>query len=97
MFFAQSNVVPTSLLVGLLIGVLDVAGFYWSAKLFFVSPSRKTNITGGIVEALKVALFVASIIFLSKASLISFWWLLLPAVAISVGGKLFFSLRRLNG
>jgi hypothetical protein len=81
--------ISISITIGLLVGAVDAAAFYLTAKKFFSNGRLKA----AFLEAFRMVALVAIIIVLAKFTPLSFWCLVLTAVAVSMTGKMLVSLK----
>ncbi len=85
-----------SLAVGILVGLADAAGFFYTAKLFFSGSTGTKKAIAGFFEFFRLIIIVAFIIFLSSKTSLSMLPFLFTALFLSMTGKLLFILKGLK-
>jgi hypothetical protein len=85
-----------SLIAGSIIGFIDIAGFYWTVKIFLSPSVRHKYVWAGILEAVRLAGLMTIIILLILKSICTLWWLVIPAILISFAGKVIIPFKKLT-
>ncbi len=85
-----------SLGAGAAVGFADAVGFYYTAHLFLVRATSSKRTLAGILEAARLIGLIAVVAFLYTAFSMAIFWLLTPAILLSLGGKFFFIFKRLR-
>jgi hypothetical protein len=84
--------ISISIVIGIVIGALDAAAFYITAKRFFNDGKLKA----AVFEAIRMVALVAIIIGIAKFIPLSFWCMVLTAIGVSMAGKMVVSFRKLR-
>ena len=92
----QPSLILISASAGVAIGLIDSVGFFATARIFFARSLPQRFLISGLLEAGRLAILVAVIIFLALKSPLPFWWMIIPALLISCAGKFFVTLKRLG-
>jgi len=85
-----------SLCAGLLIGLADSVGFFYTVRMFVVNTTSQKRVVAGFLEAARMILLCALVVFLNSQKSFSIIWLLAAALLLSLGGKFFFIFKRLK-
>jgi len=96
MLSGQSTATAISCALGIIIGLADATGFYYTAKFFLADPSKKKGLIAGILEFFRLLCLVLCIILISFDKNISILWLLGIALLISMSGKILCILKRFH-
>lgn len=85
-----------SLGLGVVIGLADAAGFFFTARLFVVNATPAKRLIAGITEGARLVLFVALVLLLWHMRIVPIVWLLCAALMVSLAGKLLFIVKGLH-
>ena len=96
MFSGLLGKITLSAAIGLLIGLADAIGFFYTIKFFLANSSGAKKVLAGIFEFFRLIILVALIIFLSKHEIILIVPLFLTAILLSMGGKMLFIFKGLK-
>jgi hypothetical protein len=85
-----------SALVGVLLGLGDAVGFFFTVKLFLKGGAGRKKILAGFFEFFRFIVIIALIIFLCSHKIILIVPFFLTALFVSMGGKLLLVLKGLK-
>jgi hypothetical protein len=85
-----------SLGAGLLIGIADAVGFFYTAQMFVKNATSGKRTVAGVLEAARLLVLCGVVLFLYNLHSFSILWLLGMTLIVSLGGKFFFIFKRLK-
>jgi hypothetical protein len=96
MFSGHFGNTVLSLGIGVVVGLADAAGFFFTARLFIVNATPGKRVIAGIAEGARLLLFVGLVLFLWHLKIVPVLWLLCSAIVVSLAGKLLFIVKGLK-
>ena len=96
MFSGPWEKIAISAAIGILIGVADAIGFFYTVKFFLANSAGLKKAVAGFFEFFRLIVIIAFIIFLSSHKIILIVPLFLFALIISLGGKMILVLKGLK-
>jgi hypothetical protein len=96
MFSGPLEKILISLAIGLLVGLADSVGFFYTVKLFVAKSTGKKKIIAGALEFSRLVGIIIFIFFLCSHGIILIIPFFLSALLLSMGGKLLLVLKGLK-
>jgi|WetSurMetagenome_2_1015567.scaffolds.fasta_scaffold92328_2 hypothetical protein len=96
MFSGPLEKIAISASVGILAGVIDSTGFFYTVKIFFAKTSGKKLAIAGALEIFRLIVLVTFIIFLCSHMHVLFLPLAIAALVFSLAGKMLFIFKGLK-
>jgi hypothetical protein len=82
--------------IGVVVGLTDAAGFFYTARFFLASTTSGKRVIAGFAEAARMILLIAVVLLLWHLKFVPVLWLLCSALVASLAGKLFLISKRLR-
>jgi hypothetical protein len=96
MFSGPLGKAAISVGAGIAVGLIDAAGFFYTAKLFINNTVAHARAIAAAAEASRLILLIAFVVLLWHAKFISVLWLLGSALLLSLAGKFLFIFKGLK-
>jgi hypothetical protein len=81
---------------GVVVGLADAVGFYYTARMFLVNATSRKRTIAAVFEALRLVILIAAVLLMYGQLHLSMVWLLAGALFVSLGGKFFFIFKRMK-
>ena len=85
-----------SVVIGLIIGAVDTGGFYYTARTYLGKAAPHGRRTAGILETVRIAVLILIMLYLGFKTPLNFWWLIVPALFVSLAGKIVVTFKKLT-